>query len=740
MRSDLQAAGPKSAFAAPIEKQRNYFNLFSISCIFSYVRRVLKIIAVLFLSMVVMSANAATTKVSLILSAETARPGDTVMAGFHLKMAPAWHTYWKNPGGSGIATSIAWQLPPGVSAGEIQWPPPEKLTVSNETTYVYNDEVVLLVPLKLAPGLKPGQLELKAKVSWLECWIECVLGNANVATELELGDETKPSPDAQLIETWKKKVPRAASAESVKVSWEKAASGNTRPLIIEWSNATTGKQTDFLPYTAENSEVLPATEVVSVEPGRARLRKVVKKSEGDWPKVISGVLITETGDQTQGFEVKTLVGESSAAGDAIATQTQSLWRMLLYAFIGGLILNIMPCVFPVIALKIFGFVQQSHDEPRRVFALGVIYGSGVLASFLVMAGLVIAIKQAGGSASWGMQFKSPQISVGFIVLVVLIALNLFGVFEVNLGGRTMGAAGQLASKHGAAGAFFNGVLATVLATPCTAPILASALGFAFGQPPLVILLFFLTIGLGLASPYVLLSWNPRWLKFLPRPGAWMEKLKVAMGFPMLATSVWIFWFTTPRFGDDGVIWIGFFLIGLAFAAWIWGAFVQRGGRRRGLAILITLGVVLVSYAYALESKLHWRSPVKASVSGSLQNNAAGVQWQRWSADAVAKARSEGLPVLVDFTAKWCLTCNKFVKPAVDNRDVRRKLDEINGVALLADYSDWPADMEAEIKKFHSDGAVPLVLIYSRNASQPPAVLPTIPTRKDVMDALAKAAQ
>jgi thiol:disulfide interchange protein DsbD len=319
-------------------------------------------------------------------------------------------------------------------------------------------------------------------------------------------------------------------------------------------------------------------------------------------------------------------------------------------------------------------------------------------------------------------------------------MNLFGVFEVNLGGGTMGAAGQLASKHGPAGAFFNGVLATVLATPCTAPILASALGFAFAQPPLVIVLFFLTIGLGLAFPYVLLSWKPGWLKFLPRPGAWMEKFKVAMGFPILATAVWIFWFTAPRFGDDGIIWIGFFLIGLAFAGWIWGAFVQRGNQRRGLAMVISIAVILGSYAYTLEGKLRWRSPVKAAAAGKLQNDADGVQWQRWSAEAVAKAGREGRPVLVDFTAKWCLTCNKFVKPAVDNRDVRRKLDEINGVALLADNTDYPDDIMAELKKFHSDSAVPLVLVYSRDGSQPPMVLPTIPTRKDVLEALTKAAK
>jgi thiol:disulfide interchange protein len=196
----------------------------------------------------------------------------------------------------------------------------------------------------------------------------------------------------------------------------------------------------------------------------------------------------------------------------------SFWEMLLYAFIGGLILNVMPCVLPVIALKVLGFVGQGRDAPRRVRALGLIYGLGVLASFLLLAGLVIGVKAAGHKAGWGMQFGSPQFLVALTTLVTLIALNLFGLFEVSLGGRVLGAAGGLAAKHGPAGAFFNGVLATVLATPCTAPFLGAALGFAFTQPPPVIVLVFLTVGLGLAAPYVVLSWNPRWLRFLPKPG------------------------------------------------------------------------------------------------------------------------------------------------------------------------------------------------------------------------------
>ena len=249
--------------------------------------------------------------------------------------------------------------------------------------------------------------------------------------------------------------------------------------------------------------------------------------------------------------------------------------MLLYAFVGGLILNLMPCVLPVIALKILGFVSEANSEPRRVRKLGLIYALGVLLSFLALAAVVIGVKAAGHHAGWGMQFGSPVFIVCLTTLVTLVALNLFGIFEVTLGGRALDTAGELASKHGAAGAFFNGVLATVLATPCTAPFLGAALGFAFSQSAAEIILIFLTVGLGLSAPYVLLSWNPAWLKFLPKPGAWMEKFKIAMGFPMLATVVWLFNVASSTYGKN-VLWLGIFLVVIALAAWIFGEFFQRG--------------------------------------------------------------------------------------------------------------------------------------------------------------------
>jgi thiol:disulfide interchange protein DsbD len=395
--------------------------------------------------------------------------------------------------------------------------------------------------------------------------------------------------------------------------------------------------------------------------------------------------------------------------------------MLLYAFLGGMILNIMPCVLPVIALKILGFVQQSKDSPGRVRQLGLIYGLGVLVSFLGLAALVIGIKAAGHQAGWGMQFSNPQFIIGFTVLMTLVALNLFGVFEVVLGGTVTDAAGGLASRHGASGAFFNGVLATVLATPCTAPFLSIALGFAFAQSAGVIVLVFLTVGGGLAFPYVVLSWYPAWLKFLPKPGVWMEKFKIAMGFPMLATAVWLASLVVDHYGERAW-WLGIFLVFVALAAWVFGEFVQRGRGRKGVAATVALLLLIAGYGWALEGNLRWRAPLDPDAGAPLKNAPEGYGWQRWSVAAVESARTKGSVVIVDFTAKWCLTCNSIVKPALERASVIDQLKAGTVTALLADYTSFPPEITEELARFDRAG-VPLVLIYPKDSAKPPMVLP-----------------
>jgi len=663
---------------------------------------------------------AAQTQARLVLAAEAARPGETILAAVQLRMPPHWHTYWKNAGDVGMPTTIEWTLPKGVSAGEILWPVPEKHSSGDQTQYIYNNEVFLLVPLSLAADAPNGPAELKAKVAWLECEEMglCVPGKSELAASLAIGAASKPSKEAAAIEAWQKRLPQRRKDIDARAIWEQPASGDSRALVIEWTKFTQADKADFFPGPSEDFLVKPAAEQLPADSGKIRLRKVVEKLSGDWPKEIAGLLVEGPDKSPSACEVTLPIG--GAGRTVAAVSGKKLWGMLGLAFVGGLILNIMPCVLPVIALKILGFVNQAQESPGKVRKLGLIYTVGVLVSFGVLAGIVIGLQQAGRAASWGMQFQNPAFLIAMTILVALVAMNLFGLFEINLGGGAMGAAGELASKGGAVGAFFNGVLATALATPCTAPFLAVALGFAFAQPPAIIMLIFLLAGLGLAAPYLILSFQPGWLRFLPKPGAWMERFKVLMGFPMLATAVWLFTLTSAHLGKSGTLWFGFFLVALAVASWIWGEFVQRGTQRQPLAVATSILLVIGFGAYVLT-----RAPDQ-------------IQWQPWSAAAVEKARVEGRPVFVDFTADWCVTCQANKRTSIEIPAVRAKLKEVNAVALLADYTRYDDAITAELKRYERAG-VPLVLVYPKDPAAAPVVLPTVLTPSMVLEALDRAA-
>lgn len=692
--------------------------------------------------MLTANGNAATTRATLVLSAATAKPGDTITAAVKLEMAPGWHTYWKNGGASGIPTSIQWELPAGITAGEINWPVPEKFVpekVDDDgkaisgaldfelTTYVLHDEAVLLVPLTIAPEVASGKVEIKAVVKWLECRINCVPGKQDVTTELQIGATQVPSVEAAKFSGWRDRLPKSGEALKPQARWENASPTDTRPLLIEWQGGEAVSGWDFYPDRPDGFEMEYQSKLVSTNAGTVVLRKGVTIADGQWPETVSGLLIQKRDGQTEGYSVKLkIAGATPPTTGAEQNNTPApvkkpLWLWLFYAFIGGLILNVMPCVLPVIALKILGFVGQAKEAPGRVRMLGLVYGAGVLVSFLALASVIIAIKAAGHQAGWGMQFSNPQFIVGMAALITLVALNLFGVFEITLSGRVLGAADNLASQQGAAGAFFNGVLATALSTPCSAPFLGAALGFAFSQPAGTIVLIFLTVGLGLASPYVILSWQPAWLKFLPKPGAWMEKFKVAMGFPMLITAVWLASLVGIFYGEQSW-WLGVFLVLLGAAAWVFGEFFQRGRRARGVGLLFTVLLLATGYLWALESGLNWRNPQQPTETGDKVANAPkGYPWQRWSLEAVNQARAQGRAVVVDFTASWCQTCKISVKPGFESESVVAKLKQLDAVALVADYTTFSKEITEELEKF-GRSAVPMVLAYPRDASKPALVL------------------
>lgn len=714
-----------------------------------------------------MAAPGSATRAGLILESEAVRPGETFLAAVELAMNPGWHTYWRNGGDSGAPTRIDWTLPGGWTAGDIRWPVPERYDQAGIVTYVYHGAVLLLVPITVAADAAPGPAVLRASVHWLECEKLCVPGSGKVEARVQVGAESRPSPDAGRIRGAATRIPTAVPAGTASAAWDGPAQGKERPLLIRWSKDGGGGTPDFFPYGGKGFEVSTGTDILPGDGTAVMLRKKVTRIDGSWPESVAGLLVLKDAGQKvlQAAEavlpIADTAGGASAGPGAVVPATPdlegspggapgpiaagtpfSLGRALFFAFVGGLILNIMPCVLPVIALKILGFVRQSGSRPAEVRKLGLIYGLGVWFSFLVLAGVVIAVKQAVGVASWGMQFGNPLFLVGMTTLVLLVALSLFGVFEINLAGRAMDTAGDLAGKEGPAGAFFNGMLAVALATPCTAPFLAPALGFAFAPSASAgtLVLVFSAVAAGLAAPYVILSWQPAWLKFLPKPGAWMVRFKVAMGFPMLATAVWLYTLAAGRFGRSGALWLGLFLVGMAVAAWVWGEFVQRGRRRQGLATAVALGIAVLAYVFALERRLQWRSPrvSEASERATSPATADGIPWRTWSRDAVREARASGRPVFVDFTADWCVTCQANETWAIDVPPVRAKLKEIEAVPLKGDYTDVPPAITEELQRFNRAG-VPLVLVYPRDAAQDPIVLPELLTSRIVLDALERAA-
>ncbi len=677
------------------------------------------------------------TKVTLLVEPAVAQAGSTIEVGVQLEMAEGWHTYWQNAGENGTPTTIQWTLPEGITAGAIRWPVPEKVEWLEMFTYAYHGKVLLIVPLTLATDLQPGDYELKAKVEWLECEETCIPGDAAVSATLVVGHETKPGPHADWFQTTRAQWPAKNELPQLPAHWAGPANEEGErvlKLTVPVDSAVPQVQhVHFLPFSTDGKpwQIAHPTEELAKGETEFTLTKIITSKTGQWPTQVPGVVRFETAGKVTGHETAFIIGDKKAeagTGDTGSGDDKpaSLLWILWYAFLGGMILNVMPCVLPVISMKILGFVQQSQEAPERVAKLGVTYALGVLASFMVLAGMMIAAKQATGMAAWGMQMQNPTFNLVLMIVVLLVSLNLFGVFEVNVGGgAAMAKASELANRDGYLGAFFNGILATALATPCTAPFLASGMGAALTQTNGVIIAAMAAVAAGLAFPYVLLSCNPGWLKFLPKPGNWMVQFKQVMGFPMLAAAVWMLSFTGPMFGKSGILWLGVLLVVVALAAWVFGEFKQRAASQSLKPVLVCALLLAGGYGTAMEWGLDWKKRWTTKM-----------EWQPWSAEAVADARAEGRTVLVDFTADWCMTC-KFTKAAaLDVEPVIKKLNALDGIAFIGDWTNKDPAITKVLNR-HQRAGVPLVLVYPPTGD--PIVLP--PVMKDpekVLEALEKA--
>lgn len=696
------------------------------------------------LSAQVLAQNRAQTRATLLIENLLATTNSTVLAAVQLEMPVDWHTYWSNPSDGdvgGLATTVQWELPPGITAGPIRWPVPHKLNEQDGHVYAYEGRMALIVPLTIASNAPAGLATLNARVAWLECKLECVKGSADVSTTLQIGAATVPSADAERIAQYQKRLPEP---QRFPIQFQWITGKDPKISSIQLSFSAPDGVWDFYPDSTPDITFEKSTEGRPSSEGRVLVSKDAKSSTGTWPDQISGLLIKNGpgGHAARAYEVR---GQTSTGKvlervtDIMPELAPSFFKLLFFAFLGGLILNIMPCVLPVIALKILSFVRQGQESPARVRKLGLMYGAGVLASFAALAGIMIGLSLANRSVHQGVLFQSSTFLVLMAILVVLISLNLFGVFEVALDTSKLDGASTIARQEGYSGAFFNGVLATALATPCSAPFLSLSLGFALqpGQKPAVTLLMYLMAGFGLALPYVVLCFQPRWLKLLPKPGAWMVRFKVLMGFPMLGTAVWLFLLSSNHYDKDSMLWLGLFMVVIALAAWMFGEFVQRGATLRKLSGGVVAALVVGAYAWMLESEADWRHPPSRTSSQSATRRVSGkhkIAWEVWSPEAIQEARAAGRPVFVDFTADYCTTCQGNTRLAIEVPAVMKKLQTIGAVTLMGDFTLDDPMIAAELRTYKRSG-VPLVLVYSVNSDEPPKVLPELLTEKVVLAAL-----
>ncbi len=660
----------------------------------------------------------------LVPAVTRVQPGRAFEVALRLAHDPHWHTYWLNPG-TGLPTTIRWTLPPGWQAGPIQWPVPHVLVDSHSKIIGngYDGEVFLLVTLTPPADLPSGaEVTIKAAVSWLMCQEVCMPGEAALDLTLPVG-AGPPPPDPQ----WASKLAAARgqlprSSDGWKVTATRTGPAVTLTLGPPAGTVTTPADVHFFADDGLIAYDQP-------QPGRAAADGglvLTLPVDPDGPKDVNrlrGVLALAKGP-VPGIRVDVPIGAAGAAPssgfqESSAKPAGGLAGTLALAFLGGLILNLMPCVFPVLGIKILGFVNQAGADRRKVTMHGLVFVLGVLVSFWVMAGALIALRAGGRELGWGFQLQEPGFVFALAVLLLVFALNLSGLFEFGLSATAVG--GGLQMKSGYTGSFFTGVLATVVATPCSAPFLAPALGAALALAPVESITVFTAIALGLGVPYLLLSIFPGAVKLLPRPGAWMETFRQLMAFPLYATVGFLVWVLAGQTPDTGLLQVLFGLVVVAMAVWLYGRWTQPGsapGRRR-------LG--LVSAAVLLAAGVALGYPARPSTE---------IVWEKWSPDTVTRLRGEGKTLYVDFTARWCATCQSNKALVFSSDRVRAALRRRGVVLLRADWTNKDPQITETLASFNRS-AVPFDLIYVPGRADP-IVLPEILTPDIVLTAFAKA--
>jgi thiol:disulfide interchange protein DsbD len=726
-----------------------------------------------------MDAGEARVAAELLVDAAAVRPGETVRVGVLFTLDPGWHIYWRNAGDSGKPTELTWRAG-SAEIGPTQWPAPRVFREGDGllTTFGYDGDVLLASDAVIGADARGG-LRFEVDAAFVTCKVVCIPGRMALAREVPVTpDGALPTSAVRArFDLAASRLPHAAEALGIVVAARPSQSavrpGDEFLVALDvascaqggddctpWTLAATRADEAFLPEAAPGLRLEPAglgRAPVSARAGgfslllagRAwedpgvelqRLRGVVPLVRAgrsahlavDVPLVRAPAGAEVAMASAAAFEVVDPLAappEAAAAAAGPGVGALSLGVALGLALLGGLVLNLMPCVLPVLALKVFGVAELAHEERGRMVRHGLAYLGGVLVSMAALAAAVVALRAAGTSVGWGFQFQEPAFVAAICTLLVVFAMNLFGVFEVTLqpsGPELQPRAGSPAPQR----SFFEGTLAVALATPCTAPFLGTAVGFAFAGSNAVIFGIFAAIGVGLAAPYLLVTLVPGWARFVPRPGAWMLRVRAALGFSLLAAVVWLLWVAGRALGVDAQAVLLAHLVVIAFLLWILGG-LQAAARpvaTRALAAGIAGFVVLSLGVLPLEPKPRAALPAAAGASG------AAIDWRPWDRSAIARERAAGRPVFVDFTADWCITCKVNESVVLANGDVRGELARWNYATFKAD---WTLHDEAIGRQLAAWGraGVPMYLVYPADPTEEAKLLPELLTVGGTIEAL-----
>lgn len=665
-------------------------------------------------------------RVDLVSEVGSVQPGVPFWVALRQRIVPGWHTYWRNPGDSGEPPTLEWTLPTGATAGEIAWPPPDRIPAGIAMSYGYSGEVLLPVRITPPADIHPGAtFTLRAAASWLVCEKECIPEEATVTLALPVsaGPGARSSRGGPVLEQVLASLPRPSPWPVVA-----AVTPETVTLTVEAAGLQADRLAEAWFYPIEWGLIdHVAPQAVTISSSALTLRMPRGPLAEAARRPVAGVLVLT--ERLDGGLVRQAFSIQVSPGGAPLSWS-GLGRAVALALAGGLLLNLMPCVLPVLSVKAISLVRHRGDSRAVMRRHGLAYTAGVLAGFGVVAAALLAFRGAGEQIGWGFQLQSPAFVALLAYLLFAMALVLSGALTV--GGRLMGLGGGLASRPGYAGSVFTGALAVVVATPCSAPFMATALGYALTQPAAVAFAIFEALGLGLAAPYLALSMVPGWARLLPKPGPWMERLKQALAFPLYASVAWLIWVLARQAGSAGLAAGLAGLVLVALAAWLYEATRSRAGRHR--LLVRSAALLSVGAAVALVPLIAWPGGAARTVGTGWDG---GSGWEPYTPARLAELRAQGVPVFVNFTAAWCITCLVNERVALQGQAVREGFARERVVYLKADWTSRSPGITRALGSFERSG-VPLYLLYPRGrgpGSDRPRVLPQLLTEGIVLEAL-----